>query len=80
MMKLVMVQRPQSSLAEIFSSKPKNYLNKMFTRTREEQELEGSESTTEEETPKDGVRPMGMSAFSAVADDINAIFNILRFF
>jgi hypothetical protein len=32
-------------------------LNKMFTRTREEQAIEGSETTAEdEETPKDGVR------------------------
>jgi hypothetical protein len=31
-------------------------LHKMFTRTREEQALEDSETSTEEETPKDGVR------------------------
>jgi hypothetical protein len=31
-------------------------LHKMFTRTHEEQALEGSETSTEEETPRDGVR------------------------
>jgi hypothetical protein len=31
-------------------------LHKMFTRTREEQAIEGSETSAEEETPRDGVR------------------------